>query len=223
MTLFNKPVIVFIMRILMGLVLLDIGNRMLLGPENVIQKAVPRESEQQKEESVGSKTEPVDLGTGSIVSQNQSSTGGDTLLFLYCESCGGYQKKFEDLRDVLKNEFKDLEFIGHPYPVKSSSKFIGNLIFALQICIFVFLTFGERIFAYFNMQAPPIYHQAVRYKMFVMLAMFFFGNHLSSILKNSGAFEVYFNESLIYSKLSTGTYPDYSVLKGLISEQMNVL
>lgn len=40
------------------------------------------------------------------------------------------------------------------------------------------------------------------------IAAFFIGNQLHNVLLSTGAFEIYINEALVFSKIATGTMPD---------------
>lgn len=51
------------------------------------------------------------------------------------------------------------------------------------------------------MPEPEIYRKIQQHKMAVIFGLYFFGNTVSNMLTNSGAFEVKFNENLIFSKL----------------------
>lgn len=78
------------------------------------------------------------------------------------------------------------------------------------------LMFGDKIFASMGVAPPQIYYTAKEKQWMVIIASYFLTNQLSSYLLNSGAFEVYLNGDLLYSKLTSGKMPDPLVILGLI-------
>lgn len=79
--------------------------------------------------------------------------------------------------------------------------------------------FGDRIFPAIGIVPPPLYYTAKEKQWMVIIASYFITNQVSSYLLNSGAFEVYLNEDLVYSKLSTGKMPDPLVILGIIKSK----
>ena len=54
-----------------------------------------------------------------------------------------------------------------------------------------------------------------------MFGIYFLGNHFSSILTSSGAFEVVFNNEVLYSKLETKAFPDFNNIYLLLKDFFN--
>ena len=48
--------------------------------------------------------------------------------------------------------------------------------------------------------------------MLVLLGVWLFGNYMNSMLKGTGAFEIIFNNELLYSKLETGEFPESNLI-----------
>lgn len=212
MELLNRPAVSFIVKLFFALMLLDIGNRVLLDTPTQQKESSPSES------TVSSTEAEVPKAVSESLSPDD-----DVVLFLYCGCCSGTKNKFDDLKELLTPEFPQLTFIGQVYPMKSSSKLLSNLIYAFQIGMSILMIGGNWIFGKLGIVPPPIYHKLVKYKMFIMFGIFFLCNHLRSIVINTNAFEVYFNEQLLFSKMATGDYPTYDVLHALIKEQTGLL
>ena len=215
MTLFANPAVSFIVKVFFALVFLDIGNRVLMTHPQPTPSDSPTDSPSTAQAVPQTRAPP-------LVSESTSGDN-DTVLFLYCGCCTGTKNKFEDLKNLLSTEFPQLSFLGHTYPVKTSAKLLANSIYVIQIGVSILLLGGHWIFGKLGIVPPPIFHKLVQYKMFVLLGLYFFSNHVRSILINTNAFEVYFNQELLYSKLTSGEYPTYDVLHALITEQTAIL
>lgn len=53
------------------------------------------------------------------------------------------------------------------------------------------------------------------------MSIWLIGNYFSTMLKSSGAFEVTFNNELIYSKLETGEFPESNLIYQRIVSYFN--
>lgn len=49
------------------------------------------------------------------------------------------------------------------------------------------------------------------------IAAFFIGNQLHNALLSTGAFEIYINDVLAFSKIATGTMPDANTLNQILA------
>eukprot|EP00048_Salpingoeca_helianthica_P009877 m.142083 g.142083 ORF g.142083 m.142083 type:complete len:107 (+) comp14966_c1_seq3:2587-2907(+) len=76
----------------------------------------------------------------------------------------------------------------------------------------VLLLAGDHIFPLLNIPPPQIYRDAQANKMAWIFGLYFFGNTISNSLMNSGAFEVYVDGELVWSKLATGRLPSWEEL-----------
>ena len=50
------------------------------------------------------------------------------------------------------------------------------------------------------------------------IGTFFIGNNIQSSLLSTGAFEIYINDVLAYSKIQTGKMPDAGILNYIFAE-----
>ncbi len=53
--------------------------------------------------------------------------------------------------------------------------------------------------------------------------VFFFGNNLQGMLLQSGAFEIFINDKLVYSKLATGQMPTFPIIQELFMQHGIIL
>lgn len=70
------------------------------------------------------------------------------------------------------------------------------------------LFFGDQIFNFLNMPHPQIYTYLKERKTIAFVGIFFFGNQISNYFWSTGAFEIYFKDQTIFSKLKTDRMPN---------------
>jgi selT/selW/selH-like putative selenoprotein len=76
----------------------------------------------------------------------------------------------------------------------------------------ILLFAGESIFKSLKIEAGVKFVKSMQENQVVTIAILFACNFLSSNLVNTGAFEVYMNDELVFSKLQTGQLPDAKLL-----------
>lgn len=137
-----------------------------------------------------------------------------------CNGCG-FKKNFDELKLYLESRIPNLRVTNNEFPIKNSKKILSKLIMFLQYAIILFVFFGEKLFGYLQMPVPGIYHKMVQYKMFVVFGVYMMGNNLSSMLTSSGAFEVVFNNEVLFSKMEQGGFPKAETIYLLLKNQFN--
>ena len=78
----------------------------------------------------------------------------------------------------------------------------------LQYGAMAFFAFGDRALPAVGMRVPPWYAQVARNRIGFIMAAFFIGNMVVANMAKTGAFEVYHNGRLVWSKLQSGQTPD---------------
>jgi hypothetical protein len=91
------------------------------------------------------------------------------------------------------------------YPVSARKSFIGSSIFLLQLILIVAIYFSEAVCAFIGVQEP----EALKQKMYPMLLVWFIGNFIYGGLTQTGAFEIYKGNTLIWSKLHSKRMPTF--------------
>jgi hypothetical protein len=82
--------------------------------------------------------------------------------------------------------------------------------------ILILLTFGETIFPKLGIVPPAIYYTLKEKQWMVIIGSYFICNQLSASLVNTGAFEVYDDNKLIFSKLKSGNVPSTQDILALL-------
>ena len=215
MDIFSNRIIAYILKVFLALIAVDMLSRTILAPKQPMESQI--KSEETKEPHINKPNVPESFPSSGVSIEPETE---DLVTVLYCASCSGYKKEYETLSSQLRESIPGINIVGSDYPIKTSHKLLSKLIFVLQILIFIFMSFGERIFAKLGIPTPAFYDKVVQYKTYIFLGLFLVGNHLQSMLTSSGAFEVYFGKRLIYSKLHLKELPSHDLLYTLIKENM---
>jgi len=111
---------------------------------------------------------------------------------------------------------------GSEYPATTLNKLLSSLLFYVQLGLIVFIVFGKTICEKLEMPLPALYSKFEDNKFMVCLALYIVGNMVRNQLLATGAFEIYFDNDLVFSKLQTGQTPSQDVLASLFANY-NVL
>ena len=107
--------------------------------------------------------------------------------------------------------------IGDLYPPSNFAVLINNLATALWLGGSVLLFFSSSI-----LKALQVPESTISYidsnKMMLFMGLFFINNLASNMMK-SGAFEIYLNDELVYSKLETGRMPQVQQLLNILDKK----
>ncbi|KAL1308544.1 hypothetical protein HN51_050518 [Arachis hypogaea] len=145
---------------------------------------------------------------------------GNTVTINYCSSCS-YRGKAVAMKNMLEIAFPGTEFILANYPPPLPKRLLSKVVPVVQIGVIGIVVAGEQIFPMLGFVAPPPWYYNLRANKFGTVAStWLLGNALQSFLHSSGAFEVYFNGELVFSKLKEGRFPGEIELKNLITKKM---
>ncbi|KAE9606013.1 putative selenoprotein, Rdx type [Lupinus albus] len=149
-----------------------------------------------------------DVGTGNTVNIN------------FCSSCS-YKGTAVTMKNMLEIAFPGTEVVLANYPPPLPKRLLSKVVPVLQFGVMGVVIGGEQIFPMLGFVAPPPWYNSLRANKFGTIAStWLLGNALQSFLHSSGAFEVYFNGELVFSKLKEGRFPGEIELKDLISIRM---
>ncbi|KAG7380663.1 hypothetical protein PHYBOEH_011346 [Phytophthora boehmeriae] len=147
----------------------------------------------------------------------QRNIADDQVRVLYCTACG-YEANFNQVKKYLEDTFPHLvdRVYGANYDVDPTKKTLSQAINVLQASAIILLVFGEYI-----LPALGIDTTLLRWALNNRIPSFFivlFMGSLANSLTASGAFEIYFNGDLIFSKLEVDRWPTLLEISNSISE-----
>lgn len=144
---------------------------------------------------------------------------GPTLKFQYCYSCG-YRKAFEEYSTILKEKYPDLAIVGENYPPPPAKAILVQVVGLLKFAIIFMIISNINPFTLLGRETPAAWNWLASSKIYGCLMTFFICNTIEGQLISSGAFEIFYNDVPIWSKLETGRVPAPAELFQIIDNQM---
>ncbi|PNH04926.1 SelT-like protein [Tetrabaena socialis] len=109
---------------------------------------------------------------------------------------------------VLYSFFPTLEVAGTPFPLPAWKRPLVLAVQAAQMGGLALVVAGDHIFRQLGVAPPGWYTSHVAGNRFgAGMGVWFVGNLVTTNLQNTGAFEVYFDGRLVFSKLAEGRMP----------------
>lgn len=141
----------------------------------------------------------------------------DQVRIMYCTACG-YRQNFDQIKTHLVDAFPHLvdRVYGANYEVDSYKRMLAQFLTYAQTIAIPLLLFGEYVLPVWGANVLIIRWARENRLMvfFIAVAMGTIANSLTA----SGAFEIYFNDDLIFSKLKTGRWPTLQEVTETINE-----
>ncbi|KAK4784426.1 hypothetical protein SAY86_018794 [Trapa natans] len=148
------------------------------------------------------------IGLGSVVNIN------------FCSSCS-YKGTAVTMMKMIETQFPGIHVVLANYPPALPKRVLAKLVPVAQMGVFAMMMAGDRIFPMIGFAVPPPWYYSLRGNRFGTIAStWLLGNVFQSFLQSSGAFEVYCNDVLVFSKLKEGRFPGEIELKDLIGRQL---
>ncbi|GJM92661.1 hypothetical protein PR202_ga09151 [Eleusine coracana subsp. coracana] len=144
---------------------------------------------------------------------------GTTVDLKFCASCS-YRGNAMTMKRMLETSFPGIHVILENYPPPFPKRALSKAVPLLQVGAMATLMAGDQIFPRFGMVPPPWYYSLRANRFGTMASIWLFGNFAQSFLQSSGAFEVYCNGQLVFSKLSEQRFPSELELQELIGNRL---
>jgi len=128
-----------------------------------------------------------------------------------------YQKFYEQFQKDLMGNFTEFKVEGEEYPINPTKKWLSKYTFISQMGISMLL-FGISQFKSSLKFIPSVIIETIeKSKWMFVIGNFLFHQWLNNFLGTTGAFEVYYNDIVLYSKLSKKILPKIKDIKSAIS------
>ncbi|KAL1545478.1 selT-like protein [Salvia divinorum] len=153
--------------------------------------------------------------------QKASGIGyGNTVSIDFCSSCS-YRGTAVTMKNMLESQFPGINVVLANYPPPLPKRLLSKVVPVVQFGVIGIIMGGEHIFPRLGLAAPPQWYYSMRANRFgSMASTWLLGNFLQSFLQNSGAFEVYCNGELAFSKLKENRFPGEIELKELVARRI---
>ena len=118
-----------------------------------------------------------------------------------------FQKYYDNLKNQIMGNFTYLDVEGKEYPLPPFKKFFSKFTFFTQISVSFLIFGGQKYKDKLTMIPPGVFDMLEKNKWVVMIGNFLFHQWLNRYLSSTGAFEVYYKDKLIFSKLASNRLP----------------
>ncbi|KAM1446980.1 hypothetical protein ACFXTO_006129 [Malus domestica] len=167
---------------------------------------------------------PVAKETLDFPSEKPSAFGeigvGSTVKISFCTSCS-YKGNAVTVTKMLEAAFPGIHVDLSNYPPPLPKRVVSKLVPVAQVGVFGIVMAGEHIFPMLGFATPPAWYYSLRANRFGTIAStLLLGNALQSYLQGTGAFEVYLNNELVFSKLKEGRFPGELELRDAIASKL---
>lgn len=162
------------------------------------------------------------LGAASLSAGSMAAPGIPTIRIEYCQSCG-YKQAYEDVSKMLMAQYADaLRVEGDLHQLSWLRSLIGNFLFFAKLAIIAMIYKEINPFTYLQIDTPRIWTYMQQNKVSASLFILFLGNTIESSMTSTGAFEIYFNDIPVWSKIETGRMPSAPELLQAVDRQMQL-
>uniref|UniRef100_A0A1J3CDE5 SelT-like protein n=1 Tax=Noccaea caerulescens TaxID=107243 RepID=A0A1J3CDE5_NOCCA len=145
---------------------------------------------------------------------------GNTVEINFCVSCS-FKGTAVTMKKMLETAFPGLDVVLANYPPPAPKRLLAKVVPVAQMGVIGMIVAGDRILPMIGIAQPPAWLNSLRANRFgSMASTWLLGNFLQSYLQSSGAFEVYCNGEMVFSKLKEGRFPGEIELRDVISKTL---
>ncbi|GAB4848488.1 hypothetical protein Ancab_003192 [Ancistrocladus abbreviatus] len=145
---------------------------------------------------------------------------GHTVGIDFCSSCS-YKGTAIAMKNMLENQFPGINVMLANYPPSPPKRLLSKLAPVVQVGAVALIVAGDQIFPRLGISPPPPWYYTLRANRFgTISAIWLFGNFAQSFLQSSGAFEVYVDGELVFSKLKEQRFPGEIELRDLLGKRI---
>ncbi|PON51138.1 Selenoprotein T [Parasponia andersonii] len=147
---------------------------------------------------------------------------GNTVNIDFCTSCS-YRGNAVTIKNMLEAEFPGINVVLANHPPAFPKHLVSKVVPVVQVGVIGVIMAGEQIFPRLGIMTPPPWYYSLRANRFGSIAsIWLFGNFLQSSLQSTGAFEVYCNGALVFSKLKEQRFPGEIELRELLGQRLGI-
>ncbi|XP_058110261.1 selT-like protein [Magnolia sinica] len=145
---------------------------------------------------------------------------GTTINLSFCSSCS-YRGTAMTMKKMLETSFPGIEVTLSNHPPTLPKHLLSKVVPIVQVGVIGIVMAGEHIFPRLGFMTPPPWYFTLRANRFGTIAStWLLGNVVQNFLQSSGAFEVYYDGDLVFSKLREHRFPSEFELRDLVSKKL---
>mmetsp|Transcript_10882 Transcript_10882/g.19933 ORF Transcript_10882/g.19933 Transcript_10882/m.19933 type:complete len:123 (+) Transcript_10882:262-630(+) len=100
-----------------------------------------------------------------------------------------------------------MEVVGIPFDPGMLKLAMSRTVSVAQMVLILLLICGQQVYSFLGLPPPAFHGTLEAYKWQVGPGAWFVGNIVSSTLLNTGAFEIFYHEREVFSKMKQGRMP----------------
>jgi len=108
------------------------------------------------------------------------------------------------LKKYIEQEAPEVVVTGGEFPATFEKQMIAKAISFLSMGFILVLMFGEKLVEQVAAEPPAIVKKMFENKWTWVFLVYMVSSNVSNMMLSTGAFEIYLNDNIYYSKLSTG-------------------
>ena len=164
-----------------------------------------KENEEEKEKEKKDKKNKKKKNKNKEEDDEDEEENKQVLTIIYDKKSFG--KYYENLKNEIMGNFTNFDVEEKEYPLPANKKFFSKITFFTQMGISLLIFSGQKLKDKLPMVPPSIFDTIEKNKWFVVISNFLFHQWLNKYLSTTGAFEIYFKDKIIYSKLNSNKLP----------------
>ena len=129
-----------------------------------------------------------------------------------------YQKYYNNLKNQILGNFTNFDVEEKEYPLSPNKKFFSKFTFFTQMGVSIFIFSGQKFKDKLTMIPLSVFDAVEKNKWVIMIGNFLFHQWLNRFLSTTGAFEVYYKDKIIFSKLNTNRLPSEADIHKIIKK-----
>uniref|UniRef100_A0A914WDK6 SelT-like protein n=1 Tax=Plectus sambesii TaxID=2011161 RepID=A0A914WDK6_9BILA len=169
--------------------------------------------------------EPIEVRSASDFSSFAATPAGNLnsakLQVAFCVSCG-YRQAFDEFSRIVHEKYPNVEIEGSNYPPAPWKSFAAQIFGIVKIAAIIAIISGRDPFTMLGYPTPGFFTWATQNKLSSCMMLFLLGNTVETSLISTGAFEIFFNGQMVWSKLESGRIPSPGELLQIIDSQMEM-
>jgi len=159
---------------------------------------------------------------GSMLSAGKLN--GPVIKFMYCTSWG-YKNAFDQYNSMIQQRHPEIVVEGGAYPPPPQKKFLAQVVAVLKFLLLGCIIMGVNPLEHigFGHIGATFWAWMSTNKIYAALMVFFLANFVENSLVSTGAFEIFFNDVPVWSKMQTGRVPSPPELLQIIDNNLKLL
>jgi len=129
---------------------------------------------------------------------------------------------FEEFSNIVRQRYPAVMIEGDHFPPPVYKATLAQVMSVLKMALLIGIVFGFNPFAMAGAPTPGVFNWALQNKIYACMMLFFIGNAIEGQLISTGAFEVFFNDVPVWSKLEVGRIPSPQELFQILDSQFRL-